>query len=736
MNALLEVGLSNAVAAVALVLVALVGSRLCRSARLAHALWLLVFVKLLTPPLFAVSVTWDDGATVAEPVTADSSSAPTAVLAADVTPAPLDRASLAAQLRTLEDMPLAVDSWTGPKIAEVLAWLWLAGSLWWFGSTAVLLLRFRRCLCHAIPVPAALQVRVGALAARLSLRRVPELLLVPGHISPMVWSLGCRPRLLFPADLLHGLEPDQADTLLLHELAHIARRDHWTRWLELIVSGLYWWLPVVWLARRGLHAAEEECCDGRVLSALPDAGPDYAQALVATLTFLSPDCRLVPAVATGIGTVPQIKRRLTMILRARSVSFASRTVGAALFVLAALALVWTPALAQPSAEKTPTPQEVRRQQIEALRQLLRSLEEDQVKDLAARERAALERAAQANYARALEAAQRALMQAQEKELEQRKVAEGLLEAARQTAKALTEEKKLKSPPLHPMVEQQLRTAVQQAAAELERAKAQVSVAEAQLKAAERQLKYLEAGETQRGLFGKGNSTPKIEGKVTKVSATEKSLVAISIGSDDGLKENMTLEVYRLSPNPEYVGKVRLVIVKENSAVGRMTTTNGQVKPGDRVAASIAPADPAKKDTKAAPEAGKLPKLEAMAFSPDGRVLAAATDNVVRLWDAQTGKVLSQSLGSVPTIGTIKFSPDGKLAATAGLGTKITLLAIPTGEVVRTLQLPARPAGYLVPDVVEVRFAPDGKTLTAVTNDHYQYTFDVATGKQVTFEKAK
>src|SRR5215831_8377062 len=60
MNDLLHVALSNAVAAMALAVLAVVTSRLCRRPALTHGLWLLVLLKLLTPPLLTVRIPWVD----------------------------------------------------------------------------------------------------------------------------------------------------------------------------------------------------------------------------------------------------------------------------------------------------------------------------------------------------------------------------------------------------------------------------------------------------------------------------------------------------------------------------------------------------------------------------------------------------------------------------------------------------------------------------------------------------
>jgi hypothetical protein len=117
-------------------------------------------------------------------------------------------------------------------------------------------------------------------------------------------------------------------TLLAHELAHYRRGDHWVRLFELFVTGLFWWHPVVWWARREIEAAEEQCCDAWVVGQFPRAPRQYAEALLDTVDFLSSahDALLAPA-ASGIGDAPLLRKRLTMIMHGvapKSVSFRTR----------------------------------------------------------------------------------------------------------------------------------------------------------------------------------------------------------------------------------------------------------------------------------------------------------------------------------------------------------------------------------------------------------------------------
>jgi hypothetical protein len=101
----------------------------------------------------------------------------------------------------------------------------------------------------------------------------------------MLWGWGRGAVVLLPRDLLPRLSPEALDTLLAHELAHFLRRDHWVRVLEFAATGLYWWHPAVWLARTGLEAAEEECCDAWVVGGLAASPRLYAEALLATVDF-------------------------------------------------------------------------------------------------------------------------------------------------------------------------------------------------------------------------------------------------------------------------------------------------------------------------------------------------------------------------------------------------------------------------------------------------------------------
>ena len=143
------------------------------------------------------------------------------------------------------------------------------------GALAVLLLgcvryaRFTRLIASAEPAPTSIRERASTLAGALGLGRVPPLRLVAARIPPMLLPEPSGPVLLLPRDLLHELDPAERDAIVAHELAHVHRRDHWVRLVELAATALFWWYPVAWWARSALRRAEERCCDEWVLRVLP-----------------------------------------------------------------------------------------------------------------------------------------------------------------------------------------------------------------------------------------------------------------------------------------------------------------------------------------------------------------------------------------------------------------------------------------------------------------------------------
>lgn len=335
--------LTNAATATVLgIAVACVARRLCRP-QVVHALWVVVLLDLLVPPVLEVGVLpWDWLAAIT------TAAGETTAIELPTMRAPGPR--LAPTIPALDGPPQP-----GRELPGTVAWIAL---LWLVGSASVLTFallrayRFAQTVRGARTAPDALQQRLATLAERTGLGRGPRLRLVRAHLSPMLrWHRGAL-EILFPLELLRRLAPPERDALLLHELAHVRRRDPWVRVLELAATCLFWWHPLVFWARRSLRLAEEMSCDAWVLRCFPGHGREYAKGLLKTVEFLAGSRSRLPALASGAGAFHSLEERLTMIVKDRRPKTLARPLRWALALAAVAGLLVFPIGASRNAQET------------------------------------------------------------------------------------------------------------------------------------------------------------------------------------------------------------------------------------------------------------------------------------------------------------------------------------------------------------------------------------------------
>ena len=163
--------------------------------------------------------------------------------------------------------PSLSESFAAAPLASVnplYVWTYLAGWVWLIGLTAMLLyalvsyLRLRRRVSASIPLRENIYV----------CDEVP---------SPFILGI-VHPCIYLPS----ALDEAQRGSVLSHERAHLARRDHWWKPLGFALLAVYWFNPLLWLAYTLLCRDIELACDERVLRGM-DAGQikDYSSALLA-----------------------------------------------------------------------------------------------------------------------------------------------------------------------------------------------------------------------------------------------------------------------------------------------------------------------------------------------------------------------------------------------------------------------------------------------------------------------
>jgi WD40 repeat protein/ribosomal protein S27E len=114
----------------------------------------------------------------------------------------------------------------------------------------------------------------------------------------------------------------------------------------------------------------------------------------------------------------------------------------------------------------------------------------------------------------------------------------------------------------------------------------------------------------------------------------------------------------------------------------------------------------------------LPGADGIAYSPDGKMLAAGyADGIVRLWQADTAEERHAFVAHAGLIHSIAFSPDGKLLATASEDKTVRLWDAPTGQRIDTLK------GHSLP-VLWIEFTRDGQTLVSASADRTVKLWDL------------
>ena len=219
--------------------------------------------------------------------------------------------------------PSLSESFAAAPLASVnplYVWTYLAGWVWLIGLAAM--------LAHALVSYLRLRRRVSAsIPLRENIYVCDE---VP---SPFILGI-VRPRIYLPS----ALDEVQRGSVLSHERAHLARRDHWWKPLGYVLLAVYWFNPLLWLAYTLLCRDIELACDERVLRGM-DAG--QVKAYSSALLACSVPRRMIAACPLAFGEVG-VGARVKNALRYKKPAFWVVAASVAVCVVVAVCFLTNP----------------------------------------------------------------------------------------------------------------------------------------------------------------------------------------------------------------------------------------------------------------------------------------------------------------------------------------------------------------------------------------------------------
>jgi parallel beta-helix repeat protein len=123
-------------------------------------------------------------------------------------------------------------------------------------------------------------------------------------LAPMLTGV-LRPIVILPARLLTGLSSEQLHAVLAHELAHLARRDTWSNFLQVIIETIFFYHPALWWMSRRARIEREHAADDLALRVCSDRR-QYAGALARLAELQS--APTVALAANGGSLLQRIRR--------------------------------------------------------------------------------------------------------------------------------------------------------------------------------------------------------------------------------------------------------------------------------------------------------------------------------------------------------------------------------------------------------------------------------------------
>jgi bla regulator protein BlaR1 len=304
-------------------------------ARWRYNLWLIVLLRLLIPvlpesPLSIYNLLTPAPAATISPDPDPITSAEIPV--ADVLDIDEAAALFAPELLSAPELTNPIDAGSLPSTAKpdpatavlvsepfpwraALAALWLLGLLLFLARIFLATIKLHRLARRLDRITDPAVTKLLDSCKRTMHVRHPVTILASDAIPAPALMGFFKPRLLLPANLLTDFDPRELRLVLLHELAHVRRRDVAVNWLATLLHALHWFNPILWLATSRLRTDRELATDEMVLLAAghSDDRHLYGQTILKLLQTLSRRGAVLPGVVGILERTHPMRRRITMI---------------------------------------------------------------------------------------------------------------------------------------------------------------------------------------------------------------------------------------------------------------------------------------------------------------------------------------------------------------------------------------------------------------------------------------
>jgi beta-lactamase regulating signal transducer with metallopeptidase domain/DNA gyrase inhibitor GyrI len=304
-----------------------------------YALWLLVLAKLILPPTWNLPSSlisrWEPLVHARIEQRLDISPRPAPGSEASRIPS----FSAETRVQPLASSPLTAGRKIGWKAVLMLAWI--LGMGLFIGLLALRITRIRRWHKEQVEkksIPVWYYELLVQTTDRLKLGRLPAIVFSMDAKAPAVYGI-FRPVLLLPARYLDSLNREDAEHVLLHELAHLKRGDLWLHGLCLLLQIVYWFNPLLLWMRRQMKHVREICCDLTIANLLREKTMQYRETLMNTAREL-----LTESAEPGMGLLGVFEDPFRLVARLKWLekkTWRNRKLMTAVVVLVTLAMTAT-----------------------------------------------------------------------------------------------------------------------------------------------------------------------------------------------------------------------------------------------------------------------------------------------------------------------------------------------------------------------------------------------------------